>query len=40
MDWGQATLVGKSLLISPIVSFICAALLLLLAKVIIPNKKL
>jgi inorganic phosphate transporter, PiT family len=40
VDWGQAVLVGKSLLISPIVGFICAALLLLLAKVIIPNKKL
>ena len=40
VDWGQAILVGKSLLISPIVGFICAALLLLLAKVIIPNKRL
>src|SRR6516162_2753478 len=40
VDWGQAILVGKSLLISPIVGFICAGLLLLLAKVVIPNKKL
>ena len=40
VDWVQAILVGKSLLISPIVGFICAALLLLLAKKIIPNKKL
>jgi PiT family inorganic phosphate transporter len=40
VDWAQALLVGKSLLISPIVGFICAALLLLLAKVVIPNKEL
>jgi PiT family inorganic phosphate transporter len=40
VDWVQAIVVGKSLLISPIVGFICAALLLVLAKVIIPNKRL
>ena len=40
VDWGQAGSVGKSLLISPIVGFVCAGLLLLLMKVVIPNKKL
>src|SRR5271166_2864290 len=30
VDWGQAANVGKSLLISPVVGFVCAALLLLL----------
>lgn len=28
IDWGQATLIGKSLLISPILGFVCSALLL------------
>jgi PiT family inorganic phosphate transporter len=40
VDWGQAGNVGKSLLISPIVGFVCAGLLLLLMKAVIPNKKL
>src|SRR5579863_9847106 len=40
VDWGQAANIGKSLLISPIVGFICAALLLLLMKAIIKEKKL
>src|ERR1700751_2549412 len=40
VDWGQAANVGKSLLISPIVGFICAALLLLLTKVLVKDKKL
>jgi PiT family inorganic phosphate transporter len=40
VDWAQAANVGKSLLISPIVGFICAALLLLLTKVLIRDKKL
>ena len=40
VDWGQAANIGKTLLISPIVGFVCAALLLLLTKVLIPNKKL
>ena len=40
VDWGQAATVGKSLLISPIVGFVCAALLLLLMKKVIPNKRL
>jgi inorganic phosphate transporter, PiT family len=40
VDWAQAAGVGKSLLVSPIVGFIGAALLLLLAKVIIRQKRL
>ena len=40
VDWGQATNIGKSLLFSPIVGFVCAALLLLLCKALIPNKAL
>jgi inorganic phosphate transporter, PiT family len=40
VDWGQAANVGKTLLISPIVGFVCAALLLLLSKAIFKNKKL
>ena len=40
VDWGQAANVGKSLLISPIVGFICAGLLLLLTKVLVKDKKL
>jgi inorganic phosphate transporter, PiT family len=40
VDWAQATNIGKSLLISPLVGFVGAALLLLLAKAVIPNKEL
>src|SRR6202050_1961224 len=40
VDWAQAGHVGKSLLISPLVGFACAALLLLLMKWVIPNKAL
>jgi PiT family inorganic phosphate transporter len=40
VDWSQAGNIGKSLLISPVVGFVCAAGLLLLMKVVIPNKKL
>lgn len=40
VDWGQALNIGKSLLFSPIVGFICAGLLLLLCKALIPNKQL
>src|SRR5580692_9200485 len=36
VDWEQAEHVGKSLLLSPVVGFVCAALLLFLMKVIIP----
>src|SRR6202042_944278 len=40
VDWSQAGNIGKSLLISPVVGFVCAAGLLLLMKFVIPNKKL
>jgi PiT family inorganic phosphate transporter len=40
VDWGQATNIGKSLLLSPLVGFVGAALLLLLCKALIPNKQL
>jgi PiT family inorganic phosphate transporter len=40
VDWSQAGNIGKSLLLSPIVGFVCAAGLLLLMKFVIPNKKL
>jgi PiT family inorganic phosphate transporter len=40
VDWSQAGNIGKSLLISPIVGFVCAAGLLLLMKVVLPNKHL
>jgi inorganic phosphate transporter, PiT family len=40
VDWGQATNIGKSLLISPLVGFTMAALLLLLSKSLLKNKKL
>ncbi len=40
VDWAQAANIGKSLLISPIVGFICAALLLIVMKVLIKDKKL
>jgi PiT family inorganic phosphate transporter len=40
VDWGQATNIGKSLLLSPIVGFTVAALLLLAAKAFIKDEKL
>src|SRR5579884_1900678 len=40
VDWAQAANVGKTLLISPIVGFVFAALLLLIAKVVVPDKRL
>ncbi|MGA8038202.1 MAG: inorganic phosphate transporter [Candidatus Acidiferrales bacterium] len=40
VDWGQATNIGKSLILSPIVGFVFAALLLILMKAVIPNKEL
>jgi inorganic phosphate transporter, PiT family len=40
VDWGQATKVGYSLLISPVVGFIFAALLLLLLKALVKNPAL
>src|SRR5215471_10804146 len=40
VDWGQATNIGKSLLLSPLVGFGVAFLLLLLAKALIKDEKL
>jgi PiT family inorganic phosphate transporter len=40
VDWGQATNIGKSLLLSPVVGFAGAYLLLLLCKAVLKNKKL
>jgi PiT family inorganic phosphate transporter len=40
VDWGQALNIAKSLLLSPLVGFVGAALLLLLCKAFIPNKAL
>src|SRR6202041_2090547 len=40
VDWGQATNIGKSLVLSPIVGFFFAALLLIISKKLIPNKEL
>jgi inorganic phosphate transporter, PiT family len=40
VDWAQATNVFRSLLISPLVGFVCAGLLLLLMKLVIRDKRL
>lgn len=40
VDWAQATKIGYSLLFSPIIGFIIAALLLLALKVLVKNKEL
>jgi PiT family inorganic phosphate transporter len=40
VDWTQAAGVGRSLLLSPLVGFVCAAILLLVARKVLPNKKL
>ena len=40
VDWGQAMNVGKSLLVSPLVGFAIAAMLLGISKVIITDKRL
>src|SRR5271169_419519 len=40
VDWMQATNIGKSLVLSPIVGFVFAALLLIVSKKLIPNKEL
>ena len=40
VDWDQALKVGYSLLLSPIVGFLCAALLLLAMKALIRNRQL
>ncbi|HEY1754274.1 MAG TPA: inorganic phosphate transporter [Bryobacteraceae bacterium] len=40
VNWAKASEVGMSLLISPVVGFVCAALLLLVLKVLVKNKAL
>ena len=40
VDWKQALNIGRTLLISPIVGFVCAAGLLLLLRKVIPSKRL
>src|SRR5580658_560639 len=40
VNWAKAEEVGSSLLVSPLVGFVCAGLLLLLAKVLVKNKAL
>ncbi|CAN5804916.1 inorganic phosphate transporter [soil metagenome] len=40
VDWAQATKVGYSLLLSPLVGFVCAALLLLALKAFVKNRAL
>ena len=40
VDWTQATKVGYSLLLSPLVGFGCAALLLLLLRALVKNREL
>jgi len=40
VDWSQAQKIGYSLLLSPLIGFVCAAALLLLCKVIIRNPSL
>jgi inorganic phosphate transporter, PiT family len=40
VDWGQAAKVGYSLLISPLVGFACAALLLLVLRALVKNREL
>jgi inorganic phosphate transporter, PiT family len=40
VDWSQATNIGKSLLLSPIVGFVVAGLLLMVMKVFVRNKQM
>jgi PiT family inorganic phosphate transporter len=40
VDWGQATKVGYSLLLSPLVGFVFAALLLMVLKALVKNREL
>jgi len=40
VDWGQATKIGYSLVLSPLVGFICAAILLLVLKAMVKNPAL
>src|SRR5262252_8815025 len=38
VDWGQAGSVGKSLFLSPLIGFACAALLLFLLRKVVPDQ--
>ncbi|MDR0278871.1 MAG: inorganic phosphate transporter [Paucimonas sp.] len=40
VDWAQASKVGYSLLLSPLVGFVCAALLLLALRLLVKNREL
>jgi PiT family inorganic phosphate transporter len=40
VDWAQATKIGYSLLLSPLIGFICAALLLLALRALVKNRGL
>ncbi|HVP35310.1 MAG TPA: inorganic phosphate transporter [Steroidobacteraceae bacterium] len=40
VDWAQATKIGYSLLLSPLVGFVCAALLLLVLKALVKSRDL
>lgn len=40
VDWAQASKIGWSLLVSPLVGFLCAALLLLVLKTLVKNREL
>jgi inorganic phosphate transporter, PiT family len=40
VDWGQAGNIGKSLLFSPLIGFAVAALLLVVSKLLITDKRL
>src|SRR4029079_14062984 len=40
VDWAQATKVGYSLLLSPLIGFCCAGLLLLALRALVKNKQL
>src|SRR5262249_22577358 len=40
VDWTQAASVGESLLVSPVVGFACAACLLVLISLVVPNREL
>ena len=40
VDWSQAASIGQALLLSPVVGFICAALLLLILKFLVRSPKL
>lgn len=40
VDWSQAAEVGKSLFVSPLLGFFCAGLLLVIAKMVIKDRRL